>query len=300
MDSPKLIRKTTNRVFFWILVYHLIMVIVNLILSPYSLPEGTDMLISVLVGVAVVYLVNRKHISKDVFVERKKMTAKDFFVLFGCISITQLITAVIVKAAESSGAQGVSFDISKTTFTMLLYSGLVGPLCEELIFRGFVCGSYRKYGAALAIVLSAIAFGLVHANLEQFLAAGLAGLVLAFVCTEYSILWALAYHVINNFLFSDLPYLIFGQGASKTIDAVEYSIFGIFAIYAVYALIKRRGEISAYFSREDVPAQKGAVKEILKSFWLWVFLVIYVGIMVLMMVFPEQISQITAAAAAGA
>jgi len=54
-------------------------------------------------------------------------------------------------------------------------------LCEEWIFRGILYHGYRKSGVAVATILTAFLFGLMHMNLNQFFYAFFVGLVFALV-----------------------------------------------------------------------------------------------------------------------
>ena len=76
------------------------------------------------------------------------------------------------------------------------------PLAEELLYRGVVYRRMRAvFGVRAAIVLSAVLFGLMHANLVQFLYAGLLGLLLAYLTERTGSLWAaVAAHIGANLL----------------------------------------------------------------------------------------------------
>lgn len=64
----------------------------------------------------------------------------------------------------------------------LLGSCLIIPIAEELLYRGVVFRRLRMFcGAVPAIILSAVIFGVMHANLVQFLYAGILGVLLAFL-----------------------------------------------------------------------------------------------------------------------
>lgn len=64
----------------------------------------------------------------------------------------------------------------------LLGSCFVIPIAEELLYRGVVYKRLRNlFGTTAAIILSALIFGLVHANLIQFMYAGILGLLLAYL-----------------------------------------------------------------------------------------------------------------------
>ena len=152
---------------------------------------------------------------------------------------------------------------------------------------GKVAGKLRKNGKMLAVTLSALAFGLMHFNVCQFIVGTLTGLVFGYIFIEYSIWWTILFHVINNFVLSVLPSTIFQNVPMETIDTVEYGIMGVFAVIGIVLLIKRKDEIKAWFKDPANRSEKGTVREALKSFWFWVFVIIYVGIMVLLVLFPD-------------
>ena len=47
---------------------------------------------------------------------------------------------------------------------MLLGACVLGPLCEELLFRGLIAGRLARYGQKPAAFISALLFGLYHAK----------------------------------------------------------------------------------------------------------------------------------------
>lgn len=92
------------------------------------------------------------------------------------IAMTPLMeVSVGFKEANSSFfAGGIIYE--------LLGSCLVIPIAEELLYRGVVFKRLRVFlGAVPAILLSAVIFGVMHANLVQFLYAGILGLLLAYL-----------------------------------------------------------------------------------------------------------------------
>lgn len=87
---------------------------------------------------------------------------------------------------------------------MFLYTCVLGPVAEELLFRGIVLRTLAPYGKKLAIVVSALLFGLFHGNLLQTPYAFVLGLVLGYVALQYRLVWAMLLHVGNNLLFACL------------------------------------------------------------------------------------------------
>lgn len=63
----------------------------------------------------------------------------------------------------------------------ILYNGMLIPIFEELIFRGILFRVLRKWMVfPWAMTVSALAFGVYHGNLVQFVYAGICGLLLAY------------------------------------------------------------------------------------------------------------------------
>ena len=84
---------------------------------------------------------------------------------------------------------------------MLLYSVLLAPVCEELIFRGTTMHLARKAVPFwLANVMQAFLFGLFHMNWIQGIYAFALGLVLGYVCEKGgSIYYSIFLHFLFNF-----------------------------------------------------------------------------------------------------
>jgi membrane protease YdiL (CAAX protease family) len=106
--------------------------------------------------------------------------------------------------------------LPKVPPAVVLFSfALVPGIAEELFFRGYLLGALRgKLPAWLAIALTALVFGLFHANVggiiavERVLSSTLLGLVLGFICwTTHSVYPGMVLHILNNAIMFSLPYL---------------------------------------------------------------------------------------------
>lgn len=87
--------------------------------------------------------------------------------------------------------------------TVLLIGGaFVGPICEEIIFRGVILeGFLRKYDPMKAILFSALIFGIIHLQPLQVVGAFFSGAVLGWIYYKTRSLWVCIFiHIINNFL----------------------------------------------------------------------------------------------------
>ena len=67
---------------------------------------------------------------------------------------------------------------------MVIYTCLVAPFMEELLFRGVLLRKARRFGDRTAVVFTAVMFGLMHGNLNQFLYAVVIGLVLGYLAVR--------------------------------------------------------------------------------------------------------------------
>lgn len=77
---------------------------------------------------------------------------------------------------------------------------IVAPLTEEMFFRGVVLSGFvRRYSPAVAILLSALLFSLIHINPYQMTSAFGIGLILAWIRILSGSLWPCIYlHALNN------------------------------------------------------------------------------------------------------
>ncbi len=92
-----------------------------------------------------------------------------------------------------------------------LLIGLIGPVAEEIFFRGLIQSWISKIcGNGLAIFLSAISFSLFHMDVTKLAPLFALGLILAFFRFWTGQLWApIFFHVLNNLiaiLFEYLPH----------------------------------------------------------------------------------------------
>jgi len=163
---------------------------------------------------------------------RKKITVKGisdgnfltFTALsFGVVTVGSFINVIISVIAAAVSGQLSDFSVSDTSalsiapqnnplwleILIYLYICLLGPIMEELIFRGVLLEGLRKYGNKFGIIMSAVLFGLMHQNFSQCLPAVCMGLVWAYIAVKYnSLVPSMALHIINNSMSAVLMVLI--------------------------------------------------------------------------------------------
>ncbi|MBU7014445.1 MAG: CPBP family intramembrane metalloprotease [Theionarchaea archaeon] len=90
--------------------------------------------------------------------------------------------------------------VSGNPLVMSLNLAIVGPVGEEIFFRGFAYSALRrKYGVKKGILVSALFFGTYHMIPWQIPYAVMAGVILAFVYEKTQSLYpSILFHIINN------------------------------------------------------------------------------------------------------
>lgn len=135
----------------------------------------------------------------------------------------------------------------------IAYICVVGPMMEELLFRGVLLKGLEPYGRMTAIIVSSIAFLLFHFNPLQSATPLLLGLLLAFVTLECrSIYPAMVMHIVNNTV-SSLPSFFFDESSelyewmSMALNAMEL----LFGIVALVIFVMRYGKRFTTLAREE-------------------------------------------------
>lgn len=219
--------------------------------------SGGAEIFGVLCGMIILLLYFRNKVTRQEIFEKNKAMTKEHFVKIACVFLAgqfvfSTLGELMEKGANLFGYSMVgsleSASSVSTTVTMFLYASFLGPIVEELVYRGFVLRSFMKYGKLPAIIFSSILFGVMHGNLPQIIFAFAVGLILGYVTVEYSIRYSMLLHVINNFVFVDLlGFLIktYSESTQNIIYAViNHSLF----LVAVVILWKNRKGIKEYLA----------------------------------------------------
>ncbi len=148
---------------------------------------------------------------------------KWFTAFFCCIFMMYVCNAVgvVIMMALHPGASPETLNplyevlSGSSKFLQLLFTCVLAPVFEELVFRKALIDRLHPYGERLAIVTSALCFGLFHLNLQQFLYATALGLVFGYVYTRTGQLrWSVALHMAINFTGNIASLLLFGENSS--------------------------------------------------------------------------------------
>lgn len=249
--------------------------IINRILD-FATSNGWGYILAIAAEVVILLIWKGKGFFGEMFIRQKRMTPGVFAAILCVFLLPQALLQVYAPALEwvlnqmglSAMAALEMATIQTDTVSMFLYVAFLGPVAEELLCRGLLLRMLRPWGKQAAIVVSAIAFGLLHGNIIQIPFAFLVGLVLGYVTVEYSIIWAMVLHIINNFVLSDLIARL-EKIAPELASVLFWGILVAAAIASVVLLIVKREEVKDFFRNNKVEAVTW--RGLLSSAAMWIF-----------------------------
>lgn len=121
-----------------------------------------------------------------------------------CSLITTLIGMLFQDTSIAGSFDGAQSELSNMTdpasiALIVFHTVIFAPVFEEFWFRGLILHSLKPYGNGFAIFVSALLFGLTHANLGQFLYTTVVGVVLGYVAVQTgSIITTTVMHAMFN------------------------------------------------------------------------------------------------------
>lgn len=225
---------------------------------------SAGMIAGVLIGVFCLFKIDGTNAEKiNIFQKSKRRMTTGVFSRF-CIYVImiQMIFSLIAAAAEFVlNLLGLSMEVltelasidSDMGIMAMIYAGFIGPVVEELVFRGFLMRRLEKYGKGFAVIVSAVLFGLMHANPLQIIFGTLMGLLLGYLATEYSIKWSIILHIANNFILGDMIAGLFGL-LPDDVEGIAFTAFlGVGFVIGLVLLIIRRKQWIGWLKENAAP-----------------------------------------------
>ena len=229
---------------------------------------GWGYLLAVAIGVITLLLWKKpSYIRHTILQKGKPMTVAAFFALLSLTMSAQMVAQVgnlgLLWLLELFGLDGSALEqlgnANADTLSMFLYIGIVAPVSEELLFRGLLLRSIAPHNKKLAVIGSAILFGLYHANPIQTPYAIIVGLVWGYVALEYHVVWTIAFHLFNNLVFALLLPEALSFLPLAVSDGIMWALIIGFFVAAVVILLVKRKELAALLKQESMePWQRHA------------------------------------------
>lgn len=216
--------------------------------------RGMSIIASIVLGQAIIFvpavffvIFSREKINHILGFKKIKISSALMIILFTflMLPITTVINAVSMLFVDNTVAQMSGLVLQLPMLLMVLLMGVLGPLSEEMIFRGMVFGGYKRSGNTIkAIILSALLFGLMHMNFNQAAYAIFLGIVMAVLVEATGSLWgSVIFHMTVNienvvlmYLSQNLNPSIFEEEAALLTQDTNQMLMAI-GIYGVIAMV---------------------------------------------------------------
>lgn len=167
---------------------------------------------------------------------------------------------------------------NSSVLATIIFAGILSPIIEEVLFRGVMLNKLRTYGDKIAIITTALLFGLFHENFSQFFYAVGLGMIFAYVTLKTgTIKYSIGIHIMINMMGS----VIGTQVLNSTIATMIFGIVvWIFVIAGLILFVKDFKKISLLPG--EVTIEKG---HILSETWLNVGMIINLIISLALMIY---------------
>lgn len=160
------------------------------------------------IGIMFMYLDKIKYKNLGMY-ERYKGVRPLKFLLVVPLGVTSMlmgnyfvsfVQAFLPKAWLVKYDEAASILYGDGMIIQIVTSVIMAPLIEEIIFRGIIYRRIKRVsGSGIAMILSALFFGVFHMNVVQGIYAFIVGLILAYVCEKYKTIWAsIIMHAVAN------------------------------------------------------------------------------------------------------
>ena len=169
---------------------------------------------------------------------------------FGIETIVSVLTEYLMRFLTAKNLSSATpkelFQYENSVGGIILYLislSVVPALVEEFVCRGVFLGLLKPFGNKFAIFISALMFGLMHGNVEQFISAFLIGLYMAFLTLKTESLWpAITLHFFNN--FTKGIFVVFSDLNNKDFVLSYYNIILIVSLLSfIYLFFVNKGRV---------------------------------------------------------
>ncbi len=167
------------------------------------------MIISAIITLFIFKLVDKRDKDKGK-IEIKKLI---LYVVIGII-LTRVINYVIdisgVSQFDSNFKQALNIIVNAPFIVQILGAGIILPIVEEYIFRRMIYIDFEKlFNEKVAIISTAVLFGIFHMNIIQGVFATILGLYLAYVYSKTrNLVYPICIHVVTNIVTLSIAYFL--------------------------------------------------------------------------------------------
>ncbi len=172
-----------------------------------------------------------------------KLVFISLFMMYGGNFLATLLMSILAPNPVQSPITDLV--TNQPMLLKILVMVILAPCLEEFIFRKQLIDRMHPYGGKLAVVCSALIFGLFHGNLSQFIYTSALGLVLGYIYLKTGKLrYTVVLHMIVNFLggivsswFLDNLDLEALDDPNRIAEVVESPVFLGYLVFLVFILV---------------------------------------------------------------
>lgn len=209
------------------------------------------------------------------------ITAGTVFGFFGMVMLFYVLS-VIVQQIVLGGCFAAGFSPIKEEYLTeeelsvpfliweVLLTGIIGPIAEELMFRGVILRRLSIVSQRFAIFASALIFGMMHGNLVQMILGFFVGLVFGYAAVKTgSLLLPVAGHIFIN-LFATSNNIVKFLTDDSTVEGYWLAYLGVFLLIGAVtlAVLLSRRRISLPRSTEYHSTRTFPIIVKCVSFWV--------------------------------
>jgi len=165
---------------------------------------SVPVIISVVVTVLIIFVILRKEWIREKFWSFKKIGKSGILPLFLCVGLgaaMNILTLCVINLLPVNQEPSAIDDMLGNNFALeFLAIALLGPIIEEIIFRGIVQKRLSKMmRVGFVVIIQAMIFGLIHMDFVQSVYAGILGIFIGLIYLWFDSIWhAITVHAVFN------------------------------------------------------------------------------------------------------
>lgn len=196
-----------------------------------------------------------------------------------------------------------------TDVVLFIYMVILGPIAEELLFRGMVLKNLSAVSCRFGMIMSAICFGLFHGNIFQFITGFTLGLLFSYIDIKAnSIIPSIILHIFNNLTNALLSIALLGA-SEETAAIAGLAYVAVDIVLGIIGFILLRKQL--FIKKEDAEEESEPKHEVYEEFlsaetqgmdgltWrtaakspcLWIFAAIYIIMIISPMLLSALVSK---------
>ncbi len=231
--------------------------------------------------------VNNIRIKRSIFSEEKyskRIILEGMFSCGGIILISSILNSIytIITNIFNITTPAPDFSFPQNNYLRIIYIiyvCILGPILEEILFRGIIFNTLKQNGIIAAGLFSSILFAMFHLNLVQFITPLLLGALLALLVVKTnSIIPSIIVHMFNNSMALILNFIIDIDKNLYIFLMLVYLLLGII-VFNIF-IIKQYNIMIKLKKESNVLSIKKQLKCCIFNKWSIIYLVFYLFVII--------------------